>query len=128
MNIDFARNIQRRWNRLPVPSNHDVFWWSVWLTVGLEILTCAFRFGGGLESTRDTASTIGRLTFGLRIHHGYVGLVMLAIASVYLGRHPKFGRYTLIIGTSLLLSDLIHHFLVLYPITGSPHFHIWYPR
>ena len=113
---------------LPTPTNRQLLWWSVWLTVALEVLTCALRFGAKLESTRDTASTVGRLTFGVRIHHSYIGAVVLIVAMVILNRRPWLGRYLLIIGAGLLFSDLIHHFLVLYPITGSPHFHLWYPQ
>ena len=112
---------------IPTPTNSQLVWWSIWLTIALEVLTCALRFGVGLESTRDTASTIGKLTFGLRIHHSYVGVVVLIFAFVLLERIQKLGRYLLIAGIGLLFSDLIHHFLVLYPVTGSPHFHLWYP-
>ena len=113
--------------RLPMPTNRQLVWWSIWLTVAFELLTCALRFGAGLESTRDTASTVGILTCGLRIHHSYVGAVVIVVAMFLLNRRPMLGRYGLIIGIALLFSDLIHHFLVLYPITGSPHFHLWYP-
>ena len=94
----------------------------------LEVLTCVSRFGLGLQSTRDTASTIGVLTFGIRIHHGYVGLVMVVIAVRLWHRSPSRARYILLIAIALIASDLIHHFLVLWPITGSPHFHFVYPN
>lgn len=97
-------------------------------TIGLEVLTCVLRFGVKLESTRDTASTVGRLTLGLRIHHSYIGALVLLVAIMLLHRYPKWARYGVIIGAGLLLSDLIHHFLVLYPITGSPQFHLCYPQ
>ena len=50
------------------------------LAVALELLTLVLRFGLKLESTRDTASTIGRLTLGVRIHHGYCGAVVVLVA------------------------------------------------
>lgn len=100
--------------------------------VVLEVLTCFLRFGARLESTRDTASTIGVLTMGLRIHHGYIGIAVLIFAWV-LSRSPwpavseRVIRWLFIAGMALFASDMIHHFLVLWPITGSPQFHLWYP-
>lgn len=100
----------------------------LWLTVAIEVVTLILRFGFALESTRDTASTIGVLTFGIRIHHGYIGAVMIPLG---LWQHRRnrlsLGRWIYIIGVALFLSDMIHHFLVLWPITGSPHFHLVYP-
>jgi len=85
------------------------------------------RYGFEMQSTRDTASTIGVLTFGLRIHHGYVGVVMILSALVTAARWPRMRPHLLVWGgAALVCSDLIHHFLVLWPIEGSPEFHIWY--
>lgn len=95
-------------------------------TVAFELLTCALRFGAGLESTRDTASTIGQLTMGVRIHHSYIGLIMLPIAMLIERRWPRGSRWISGIGLGLLFSDLIHHFLVLWLITGSPQFDLLY--
>src|SRR5688572_26748844 len=97
------------------------------LTAVLELLTLALRFGMRLESTRDTASTIGRVTLGLRIHHGYCGAVLILVAWGLSQTHPRLSRASYIAGWSLLLSDAIHHFLVLWPITGSPQFDLFYP-
>jgi len=83
------------------------------------------RFGMGLQSTRDTG-LIGYLTFNIRIHHGYVGLLMLVVA--WLWPQPLLLRNALvIIGGGCLVSDLVHHFLVLWPVTGSPEFDLVYP-
>jgi hypothetical protein len=92
-------------------------------TILIEALTCLLRFGMKLQSTRDT-STMARFTFGLRIHHSYLGVVFL-VASLLLGS-SRWKDALRIIGGSLLLSDLIHHFLVLWPITGSPQFDLLY--
>ena len=112
----------------PVLTTHQWLARSATLTVILEVLTCVSRFGLGFQSTRDTASTIGVLTFGIRIHHGYFGLVMIVIAARLWHRSPARARYILLIAIALIASDLIHHFLVLWPITGSPHFHFVYPN
>ena len=103
-------------------------WKAVILTVIIEAVTVFFRFGMGLESTRDTASTVGRLTFGIRIHHGYVGVVMAAAVLLLMRKESKWRSWLLAIGIALIASDLIHHILVLWPITGSPEFHMVYPE
>jgi hypothetical protein len=38
------------------------------------------------------------------------------------------GLVGLAIGLGLFFSDVIHHFLVLWPIEGNPQFDLWYPR
>lgn len=98
-----------------------LFW-----TVIFEAITCVLRFGLRLESTRDTASTIGVLTFGLRIHHSYIGVAMIPIAMLVERRWPQIARHLLMIGMGLVLSDLIHHFIVLWYFVGSPQFDLFY--
>jgi hypothetical protein len=88
-------------------------------TLLIEAITCLLRFGLRLQSTRDTAS-MARFTFGLRIHHGYLG-VCFVVAGLFL-RASRWKDVLVIVGGALALSDLIHHFLVLWPITGSPQF------
>jgi len=83
------------------------------------------RFGLGLESTRDTAA-LAAWTFGIRIHHGYIGLLVFALS--YLGRlPPRYQSWARIVGVALVVSDLVHHFVVLWPITGDHQFHLRYP-
>ena len=96
------------------------------LTAALELITLVLRFGFQLESTRDTASTIGRITFGLRIHHGYCGAVVLLVAWGISQTKPRWAYAGYVVGWALVLSDAIHHFLVLWPITGSPQFDFFY--
>lgn len=95
------------------------------LAVLIEAITVALRFGLSLESTRDTASTIGVYTLGLRVHHGYIGLFLIALGWCF----PRGLRHALwIVGIGLLVSDLMHHFFVLWPITGTPQFDFIYPN
>ena len=99
------------------------------LAIAIEALTVLLRYGFGLESNRDTASTVGVVTMGLRIHHGYVGLVCLLLALAARRRWPRAWSPLVVIGLALVLSDAIHHFLVLWAIEGSPQFDLWYgPR
>ena len=99
--------------------------WTLALTILIEAVTCAFRFGLNLQSTRDLAS-LARFTFGLRIHHGYVGIVLLVVAAFL--KSSRMRDVLLVAGSGLVASDLIHHFLVLWPITGSPQFDLTYKK
>lgn len=92
--------------------------WILGLTLFLEAITLFFRFGLHLQSTRDTAK-LGTYTFGIRIHHGYLGVPLIFAKRRY---------WCIRIGWALICSDLIHHFLVLWPTTGSPQFDLIYPR
>ncbi len=109
-----------------VESTRSLVWQTVMLTIAIELVTVILRFGLQLESTRDTASTIGVLTFGLRIHHGYCGLFIVLVAWGLSREYPKLARLGFLIGWALFFSDMIHHFLVLWPFTGSPHFDLFY--
>jgi hypothetical protein len=92
------------------------------LAIVLEAITVVLRFGFKLESTRDT-TMIGTMTFGLRVHHGYIGLFLAPLAWCF----PLGLRHALwIIAIGLIFSDLAHHFIVLWYFTGSPQFDIFY--
>ena len=52
---------------------------AIVLTLLIEGVTILGRFAFGMESTRDTAC-LGRFTFGLRIHHAYIGVLLAAFA------------------------------------------------
>lgn len=93
------------------------------LAVVIELMAAAFRFGLGLESNQDTRF-LAQWTLGWRIHHGYIGLIGLLLCRLV----PAGRRRTvlLIISIGLVVSDFIHHFLVLWLLTGSPEFHLRY--
>ena len=61
------------------------------------------------------------------MHHGYVGVVLVILAVVFCRRRERGFRVLAILGLSLICSDLIHHFMVLWPIEGDPHFDLVYP-
>ncbi len=98
---------------------------TVLITAVFEGVTALFRFGFGLRSSEAT-SFLQKLTFNLRIHHGYVGFLLLCVTIPVASSVPLFG-WCLATWLGLLLSDLIHHFLVLWPVTGSPEFDLFYP-
>jgi hypothetical protein len=89
-----------------------------------ELATCVGRFGLKI-SFKEKEAAIKKLTFGIRIHHSHVGIAIILIASVVpLFSFVKASWLALlgVIGWGLLLSDAIHHFLVLYLITGNTEF------
>ena len=106
------------------PDAKRILAYSVFLAIGIEAVTVCFRFGMGWQATRDT-SWLSQFTLGLRIHHGYIGLVLLLAAVRFT---TPWRQVLLILGLGLAMSDLAHHFLVLWPITGSPQFDLWYGR
>lgn len=103
----------------------DVVLVGLVLGVLIELVTVAARFGLGLRSTRETGF-LAAYTFGLRIHHGYVGVLLLLAAWPI--RRPEFRRWLVVAGLALVVSDLLHHFAVLWPLTGSPEFDLVYPE
>ena len=112
----------RRWLGL------RTFWgtilWGLVLAVFFEVLTCVLRFGCQLQSTRDTRA-LGAWTFGLRIHHAYPGALLLLVTPFV--RKGAWRNLLLLVGIALVMSDLAHHFMVLWPLTGNPQFHLRYP-
>lgn len=111
----------------PSLTNRQLWVAAAVLTVAFEVLTCLLRFGLKLESTRDTASLLSRFTCGYRIHHSYIGALMMVVAGICWNKNPRLFSWCLAIGLGLFFSDLIHHFLVLWPIVGSPQFDLVYP-
>jgi hypothetical protein len=95
------------------------------LGLGIEVLTIGGRFGLGVQTATDT-TFLGELTFGLRIHHGYIGIMLLLMGWLFFRENDGLRNLILIFGIGLLFSDLIHHFLVLWPVTGSPEFDLFY--
>jgi hypothetical protein len=115
------------WKRLTTYCGEMTFWQvfisGLVLAILIEAITVGLRFGLKLESTRDTGA-IGAFTFGLRVHHGYIGIFLFLLAWCF----PRGVRHALwIVAIGLFFSDLAHHFLVLWPITGSPQFDLVYP-
>ena len=93
-------------------------------TMLMEGALCVGRFGLGV-SMKEHEGTITRYTLGVRIHHGYVGaVVLLVVATGRLVGVPwkPWSRIVTVVAWSLVLSDAIHHFLVLYLITGATEF------
>ncbi|MFQ5504136.1 MAG: hypothetical protein ACE5F1_04960, partial [Planctomycetota bacterium] len=98
--------------------------WIAGLTVLVEAVTCLGRFVFDVQATRDTGWLAG-VTFGLRVHHGYLGILLLLLCPLV--RRASASRVACLrLGSALLLSDLLHHFVVLWLIQGDPEFHLRY--
>jgi hypothetical protein len=82
-----------------------------------EVFTCAGRFGFGFRS-REIAPRYKRYTFGVRIHHGYVGAAAVPPAFLPV-MAPPAQAVVLGLAAGLIVSDLIHHFVVLPILTGQ---------
>ncbi|MBI2932665.1 MAG: hypothetical protein HYY16_13540 [Planctomycetes bacterium] len=94
------------------------------LTVLVESATACGRFMFGVQATRDTCA-LAAFTFGWRIHHAYVGALVLGISMAWPSCDVRVAITC--VGSALVLSDLAHHFLVLWPITGRHEFDLTYP-
>lgn len=101
----------------------DNWHWGLLWGLAYEFITCVFRFGLRRTARRDMA-WIGRWTWGIRLHHGYLGgLALLAAWPL----PPGLVRSILVqFGVAMIVSDAVHHFLVLWPVTGSPEFDLFY--
>jgi hypothetical protein len=105
----------------PSPYRH-ILVYGLLLALVIESVTVLLRFGVGLQSSHDT-QFLSAFTFGLRVHHGYIGILLIAFACC-LPDSWKIAAW--ILGIGLVVSDAMHHFLVLWPLTGSPQFDLWY--
>jgi hypothetical protein len=99
---------------------------AVGLTLLMEAVTVVLRVGGGLQSHVATAG-LASLTLGLRLHHGYVGLAMLAASPWARHRMPGHADYFSAAAVALVLSDALHHAAAMWVLTGSPGFDLTYP-
>jgi hypothetical protein len=91
----------------------------------IELFTCFTRFVLGLRAV-DHAHLLARYSFGIRLHHGYTGLLLALAAGAWMlargGRAGPWLRGLLTFGLAMALSDVVHHFVVLWAVTGSPEF------
>ncbi len=94
-----------------------VLLWLLVATVLLEIITCAARFGFRLRS-RSWVRIYSKYTLGIRVHHGYFGVALLP-ALFFFPIDSKEGAGIAAFAGGLILSDLIHHLVVLPLLTGE---------
>jgi len=99
--------------------------WIAELTVAIEAVTAFLHFVLNLHANQDT-TWLARYTYGYRIHHGYVGLLLVVVAML-LSPESFLRPWLKRIGIAMIASDLIHHFVVLWLTQGDPEFTIVYP-
>ena len=94
----------------------------LWIAGIIEVITIFGRFIFKI-STKDVLMKLMR-RYGwkkvIHFHHGFVGLIVVGLAVYF---RSSLGVN---IGWGLVLSDAIHHFIVLWLIVGDPEFHIVY--
>ncbi|MCR9217572.1 MAG: hypothetical protein NXI14_10260 [bacterium] len=90
----------------------------------LELFTIYLRFGRRMTAPETTA-WLGRMTRGYRVHHGYHGFTLIPAGMLIFP--GAVGEWLAIAGIALLLSDAIHHFIVLKWVTGHHEFWVKYP-
>ena len=99
---------------------------SLIATTLIEAITLVVSFG--LEANVAKASDIGWFTAGIRIHHGFFGILALLLALACRRWRPVLVPWLIVLGIGLVASDLVHHFLVLWPLFGDPQFSFYYPE
>jgi len=97
--------------------------------LAIEGITAMLRFRIGLRADAVTPRTLKRLTFGLHVHHSYTGVAGLGTGLALSGLHLGWWTgWVAAAGLAMLLSDLLHHFAVLWPITGDHEFRARWPE
>jgi hypothetical protein len=95
-------------------------------TALFEGVTCAFRFGCGMTA-REDLSWMRRWTRGVRVHHGYPGIALVGVSFAGVLAGPVDSA-VVIVGWGLLLSDAVHHFVVLPLTVGRTEFDLRFPE
>ena len=76
---------------------------------------------------RFVTRLMGALTRRVRVHHGYLGAAAL-LAAWLVPLSQAWRHLAFIAGGALVLTDLVHHTLVLWIVTGVPAFALRYER
>ena len=87
-----------------------------------EIITITFRFGLKISSKKIYVKLMNKYHIKkfIHIHHLFLGILIMSIFIIYPNNH------LMNLGIGIALSDVIHHFLVLFIILRNPEFHIIY--
>ncbi len=85
----------------------------VLLTALLEVFTIFSRLVFGTEKDKLKKNKI----FKFHLHHSYLGIAFILFANYFL-----YNEFILIVGWAMLLSDAIHHFIVLPILVGRTEF------
>ena len=96
------------------------------LTALFEGVTCLLRFGCGMKAP-NKLSWMKRWTRGYRIHHGYPGVALAGVTAIGMPDDPVLWS-GIMVGWALLLSDAVHHFVVLPLAVGRTEFYLRFPE
>ena len=114
-------------DHLKLFANAQVLLLTVGVTIFIEVLTLLGRFLIGIRAISDTPVRLQKLTFGYRLHHGYLGLGGLFMAGMIWSVGSHWLIWLMIGSIALLASDFIHHFCILWPMTGDHEFFLCFP-
>ncbi|MEK6846875.1 MAG: hypothetical protein AABY16_01775 [Nanoarchaeota archaeon] len=98
------------------------FWLIIITAVIVEIITIVGRFKFNISTKNFWVSVMRHFNkkHWVHVHHIFLGLIISALALIL------ESNLALNLGIGIALSDAVHHFLVLWPLVGSPEFHIMY--
>jgi hypothetical protein len=100
------------------PPPRHLLAWTAGLTAAIEAVTLGLRFGGGV-----TAAEFNRTApWVLQIHHMFWAVPVFAAALLVDGR-PRLARGLWALAAALVVSDLVHHFVVLPLLVGNTGWH-----
>jgi hypothetical protein len=97
---------------------HNALLWMAAVTVLVEAVTIYLRFGKGENAVEFNKTA----PFLLQIHHAF-WCIPLFILVPFFWRFPKVNGTLLGIGCGFILSDVIHHLLVLPLTVGNMGWH-----
>lgn len=92
--------------------------WTVAITLIVEVVTLYLRFGRG-QIAADFNQTAPLL---LQIHHMFWGVPLLAVLPL-VWRRPRFSGVLLGIALGFVVSDVVHHVIVLPLTVGNMGWH-----
>jgi hypothetical protein len=93
-------------------------YWTLVATVFVETITVVMRFSTGMSATQIS----GGWPILFRIHHMFWGVAVL-VASFVVWKNPRWWGRVFGIGLGLVLSDAIHHLIVLPLTVGNMGWH-----
>ncbi len=98
------------------------FWFIIITAVIIEIITIIGRFKFNISTKELWTSLMKHYNrrHWVHMHHVFLGLIIVAISLIVKN------NLALNLGIGIILSDAIHHFVVLWPLIGSPEFHVIY--
>lgn len=105
----------REWS----PRKHHTIVWGLFVTVGVELITVYMRFRSGGISAVEFNRTAPLL---LQVHHMFWAVPLLLVVP-FVWKKPRACGALLGISIGFVLSDLIHHFVVLPLTVGNTGWH-----